>query len=261
MKVYKPVTSSRRGLVNIDRRHLWKGGPEKSLIERIKRSGGRNNQGRNTAKHRGGGSIRMYRRVDFKRKAHDIEGTISRIEYDPNRSAFIALVERENKKQYVVATEDAKPGDKIGGDEVRSGSCLMLSEIPTGTRIHNIEMRPGSGAKLVRSAGVFAQVLGQDGDQVLVRLTSGQIKKLSKKCTAIIGVVSNHDHMNKCDAKAGRSRWKGRRPHVRGMAMNRSEHKMGGGRGHVKGRCSASAKGILAKGFKTRRNKRPRELA
>jgi large subunit ribosomal protein L2 len=258
LKYHRPVTSSRRGLVTIDRQHLSKSRPERTLIKRIARTGGRNNYGRVTAWQRGGGARKLYRMVDFRRQKHDAPAMVEGIEYDPNRSAFIALVEREGAKSYVIAPESIKAGDRIGGGEIAPGTCMQLSEIPSGTRVHNIEFRPGVGARAVRSAGTSAQILGVDGDLVAVRLPSGNIRKLSKQCTAVIGVVSNAAHMNINDAKAGRSRWKGWRPHVRATATNSRDCRGGGGRGRSKGSHPVSPWGQKAKGLKTRRPSKPK---
>lgn len=258
LKYHKPVTQGRRGLVTVDRSHLSKTGPEKSLTVRITRTGGRNNYGRITAWHRGGGARRLYRMVDFKRERHDKAATVRSLEYDPNRTAFIALLEREGKKSYIVAPDGIRAGDVVGGNEITPGMCATLADIPSGTKVHNIEFRPGMGARAVRSAGTFAQVLGIDGDLVAVRLPSGQIRKLSKQCTAVVGAVSNAAHMNITDAKAGRTRWKGWRPVVRGTAMNSRCHKHGGGRGKAKGCHPVTPWGKKTKGLKTRSKSKPR---
>jgi large subunit ribosomal protein L2 len=196
--------------------------------------------------------------VDFRRDAGDAEGRVLRIEYDPCRSAFIALIESGDRKSYIIAPEEVEVGSIVGGDEIRPGACVKLADIPSGTKVHNIESRPGVGARIVRAAGTFARVLGLSDDAVSVRLPSGQIKKLSKKCTAIVGSVSNSSHMHVCKAKAGRSRWSGVRPTVRGMAMNSRDHKLGGGRGKAKGCQPVSPWGQLAKGLKTRKKSKGR---
>lgn len=256
LKVYKPINSSSRGLVNIDRSSLWKGRPEKSLCASLNRTGGRNSYGRVTCRHRGGGGRRLYRMINFNRKPQDLQGEARRIEYDPCRSAFIALVEYPGgAKQYIIAPDKLKPGDAVGGSEVRVGACMKLAEVPSGVKVHNIELRPGSKAKMVRAAGTFAQVLGLEGNTVSVRLPSGEVKKLPKSCVATIGVVSNSSHMHRNHAKAGRMRWMGRRPIVRGTAMNAVSHKHGGGRGKSKGCHPVSPTGVLAKGYRTRRKK------
>ena len=258
LKVYKPINASTRGLINIDRSGLWKGRSEKSLTTRISRTGGRNHYGRITVRHRGGGAKKMYRMVDFRREARDGEGKVARIEYDPNRSAFIALVEYADKKKYIIAPDEVKSGSIVGGDEIRPGSCIKLENIPSGTKVHNLELRPGVGARVVRAAGTFARVLGLSDDAVSVRLPSGQIRKLSKKCTAVIGSVSNSAHMHVRLAKAGRKRWMGIRPTVRGVAMNCRDHQHGGGRGKSKGCHPVSPTGVPAKGYKTRKKSKPR---
>ena len=252
LKVYKPINASTRGLINIDRSGLWKGRSEKSLTVRMSRTGGRNHYGRITVRHKGGGAKKMYRMVDFRREAHDGKGKVLRIEYDPNRSAFIALVEYADRKKYIIAPDEVKDGSIVGGDEIRPGSCVKLENIPSGTKVHNLELRPGIGARIVRAAGTFARVLGLSDDVVSVRLPSGQTRKLSKKCTAVIGSVSNPAHMHVQYAKAGRKRWLGRRPRVRGVVMNPVDHPMGGGEGRASGGHPRSRKGLPAKGYKTR---------
>lgn len=257
LKRYRPTNSSTRGLVNIDRSGLWKGGPCRSLVTSFSKSGGRNSVGRVTSWHRGGGAKMLYRNTDFHRAPCDKEATVQRIEYDPNRSAFIALIERDKELKYIIAPDGVKAGDSVGGDEIRSGSCIKLGNIPSGTFVHNIEMRPGSGACVVRAAGTSAQVLGADGDMVSVRLPSGQIKRFLQGCTAVVGVVSNASHMNRQYAKAGRIRWMGWRPVVRGTAMNAKDHKHGGGRGKAKGCHPVTPWGINTKGFRTRKKSKP----
>ena len=254
LRSYKPITPGLRGRVIVDRSHLHKGKPEKSLTIRIAKSGGRNHRGVITVKHRGGGARKLYRMITFKRQPGDFLGKVERLEYDPNRTANIALVTGPDKKHYIIATSHMKVGQQIGGSEIVEGTCLPLKEIPSGMRVHNIEIRPNTGACMVRSAGSFAQVLGTDGDKVVLKLPSGQQKKINKNCSAVIGVVSNSDHMNTTRGKAGITALLGRRPHVRGIAMNSRDHKMGGGRGKVKGRHPTSEKGKIAKGGRTRRS-------
>lgn len=258
LKYHKPVTSSRRGLVTVDRSNLSKKRPEKSITVRIARTGGRNNYGRITAWHRGGGARKLYRKIDFKRSEKDDISTVESIEYDPNRTAFIALLQRKEGKAYVIAPDKVKPGDKIGGNEITAGTCMRLSDIPSGTRVHSLELRPSIGARAVRAAGTSAQVLGVDGEFVSVRLPSGQTRKLSKNCTAVIGEVSNSAHANINLAKAGRNRWLGWRPTVRGVAMNSKDHKHGGGRGKAKGCLPVTPWGKITKGLKTRSKSKPR---
>lgn len=252
LRSYKPITPGLRGRIIVDKSNLHKGRPEKSLTVRIAKSGGRNHRGVITVKHRGGGARKLYRMITFRRQANDVLGKIERIEYDPNRTANIAFVQGE-KKHYVVATESMKIGQTIGGTEITDGACLQLKDIPSGIKVHNIEIKPNTRASMVRSAGTFAQVLGTDGNQVILKLPSGQRKKINKNCSAVIGIVSNSDHMNTVKGKAGATRNLGRRPHVRGVAMNKRCHPNGGGRGKQKGRQPVSPTGKIAKGGRTRR--------
>ena len=261
LKTYNPVTPSQRGLVLVDRSHLWKGKPEKALTVGLSRTGGRNVHGHLTAYHRGGGHKRSYRLVDFKRRNFDAIGTIERLEYDPNRTSFIALVAYENgEKSYILAPQKLSPGDKVVAGErvdVRPGNACFLKNIPVGTSVHNIELKVSKGGQLARSAGASAQVMGRDAGYVLLRLTSGEVRRINGDCMASIGVVSNADHKNENLAKAGRNRWKGKRPHVRGVAMNPIDHPHGGGEGKTSGgRHPVTPWGIATKGKRTRKNKR-----
>jgi large subunit ribosomal protein L2 len=261
LKTYNPVTPSQRGLVLVDRSHLWKGKPEKALTVGLSRTGGRNVHGHLTAYHRGGGHKRSYRLVDFKRRNFDAIGTIERLEYDPNRTSFIALVAYENgEKSYILAPQKLSPGDKVVAGErvdVRPGNACFLKNIPVGTSVHNIELKVAKGGQLARSAGASAQVMGRDAGYVLLRLTSGEVRRVHGECMATIGVVSNSDHKNENLAKAGRNRWKGKRPHVRGVAMNPIDHPHGGGEGKTSGgRHPVTPWGISTKGKRTRKNKR-----
>jgi len=233
---YKPVTSSTRHRVVIDYKSvITKTEPEKSLLAPLKKSGGRNNAGRISVRFRGGGHKRRYRIIDFKRDKDGIPGKITSIEYDPNRTAFIALVTyADGEKRYILAPDEIEVGDVIiSGEEapIRVGNALPLSKIPTGTTIHNIELYPGRGGQLVRSAGTWAQLMAKEGDYAHVRLPSGEIRLINVKCKATIGRVSNLDHENVSSGKAGRTRWLGRRPQVRGTAMNPVDHPHGGGEG------------------------------
>lgn len=260
LKKFNPATPGQRQLVQIDRKDLYKGKPEKTLTEGLNKSGGRNNHGRMTARHIGGGHKRRYRIIDWKRTKRDIEGTVARIEYDPNRTAFIALIEyKDGEKAYIVAPQRLNVGDKvIAGDkvDVKPGNCMPLKSMPVGTIIHNIEMKPGKGAQMVRAAGAFAQLVGRDQGYAQVKLTSGELRIVRGECIATVGAVSNPDHMNTNDGKAGRKRWKGRRPSVRGVAMNPVDHPLGGGEGKsAGGRHPCTPWGKPTVGYKTRKNK------
>ncbi len=236
--------------------------PEKSLLVSISRKGGRNNNGRITAKRRGGGHRKLYRVIDFKRNKDGIPAKVVGIEYDPNRSAHIALLSyADGEKRYIVAPKELKAGDKIisGPDaEVRAGNCLPLEKIPEGTLIHNIEMRPGKGAQIARSAGASAQLMAKEGRYANIKLGSGEVRLVEVKCKATIGTVGNTDHEKVSIGKAGRNRWLGKRPRVRAVAMNPVDHPMGGGEGRSSGgRHPCSPWGTPAKGYKTRKVKKP----
>jgi len=261
---YKPVTSSTRHRVVIDYKSvITKTEPEKSLLAPLKKSGGRNNAGRISVRSRGGGHKRRYRIIDFKRDKDGIPGKITSIEYDPNRTAFIALVTyADGEKRYILAPDEIEVGDVIiSGEEapIRVGNALPLSKIPTGTTIHNIELYPGRGGQLVRSAGTWAQLMAKEGDYAHVRLPSGEIRLINVKCKATIGRVSNLDHENVSSGKAGRTRWLGRRPQVRGTAMNPVDHPHGGGEGKspIGHPSPLSPWGWKTLGWKTRRGKKP----
>jgi large subunit ribosomal protein L2 len=235
--------------------------PERSLTGPLKRSGGRNNLGRITVRFRGGGHKRLYRIIDFKRTKDGIPAKVASIEYDPNRTARIALLTyQDGEKRYILAPVGLKVGDKVTSgenSEIRVGNCLPLRSIPVGTTIHNIELRPGKGAQMVRSAGMSAQLLGKEGQYATLRLPSGEIRRVHRDCRATVGQVSNVEHENISIGKAGRSRWFGRRPHVRGVAMNPVDHPLGGGEGKTSGgRHPCSPWGQLAKGLKTRKPKK-----
>jgi large subunit ribosomal protein L2 len=260
LKTFNPKTPSTRGLIQVDRDQLWTGAPEKKLTEGLKKTGGRNSAGRVTNRNIGGGHKRRYRLIDWKRKKWNMEATVERLEYDPNRSAFIALVTyTDGEKAYIVAPQRLQAGDKIVAGErtdVKPGNAMLLKNMPVGTIIHNIEMKPGKGAQMVRSAGTFGQVVGRDQGYVQIKLASGEVRVVRGDCMATVGAVSNPDHMNQNDGKAGRTRWKGRRPHVRGVAMNPIDHPHGGGEGRTSGgRHPVSPTGIPTKGYKTRTNK------
>ena len=261
LKSYKPYTKSTRGTILIDKNKLWKGKPYKPLTNLNSSSKGRNNLGRITARNVGGGHKQKYRIIDFYRKKNDMIGIVERIEYDPNRSCHIMLVKFEDgKKFYYLAPQDIKVGDKIQNgpkSEIKVGNCLQLKDIPVGINIHNVEIQPGAGGKIARSAGTSVVITGNDGNYALIKMTSGEIRKIDSRSLATIGVLSNPDQKNIKIGKAGRSRWLGRRPHTRGVAMNPVDHPLGGGEGKTAGgRHPVSSVGQSAKGLKTRDNKR-----
>ncbi|WP_372004226.1 50S ribosomal protein L2 [Tistrella mobilis] len=260
LKAYKPTSPGRRQLVLVDRSELWKGKPVKSLTEGLTKSGGRNNLGRVTAFQVGGGHKRRYRLVDFKRRKWDVEASVVRLEYDPNRTAFIALIEYTDGEQaYILAPQRLKAGDKVVAGakvDVRPGNAMPLSAIPVGTIVHNVELKPGKGGQIARSAGTYVQVVGKDGNYVMLRMASGEQRMVRAECMATIGAVSNPDHQNVSLGKAGRSRWMGRRPVVRGVAMNPVDHPHGGGEGRTSGgRHPVTPWGKPTKGKRTRNNK------
>ena len=269
IRTYKPTSAGRRNSSVSDFSELTDKNkkPEKSLTEPLKKTGGRNNQGFITARHRGGGHKRKYRIIDWRRNDRDGQvATVTHIEYDPNRSARIALVRYEDgEKRYFLAPDGLKAGMTLnsGPDaEPKLGNCLPLSKIPTGLTIHNIEMQPGGGGKLCRSAGVGAVLTAREGTWAQITLPSGEVRRIPAACRATIGMVGNPDHMNVRLGKAGRSRWLGRRPHVRGVAMNPVDHPMGGGEGRTSGgRHPCSPTGKLAKGGQTRRRRKPSNKA
>ena len=262
LKAYKPTTSGRRGMTAVTTEELTKKRPEKSLTSFELRTAARNNQGRTTVRFRGTGHKRLYRAIDFRRDKVGIPAKVTALEYDPNRSARIALLQYvDGEKRYIVAPVGLRVGDVVlsGPDsEVRPGNALPLANMPLGTTIHNLELKPGKGAQLIRSAGGFAQVMGREGNYVQVRLKSGEMRRILGSCLATVGQVGNVDHENITVGKAGRSRWKGRRPHVRGVAMNPVDHPHGGGEGKS-GQGNphpVSPWGLPTKGYKTRNNKR-----
>ena len=256
LRKLKPVTPGQRFRIVNEYSEITTSKPEKSLLTPLKKSGGRNNQGKMTMRYKGGGHKRRYRIIDFKRDKHDVVGEISSIEYDPNRSAFIALVNyTDNEKRYIIAQKGFKVGQKIvSGQSVSpdNGNAMPLSNIPLGTVISCIEMRPGKGATLARSAGSYAQLMAREGKFTTIKLPSGETRLVLSNCFATIGVVSNSDHQLTVSGKAGRTRWKGRRPRTRPVAMNPVDHPMGGGEGKASGGHPRSRKGIPAKGFRTR---------
>lgn len=261
LKSFNPITPSTRQLVLVDRSELWKGKPVKKLTEGLSSAGGRNNTGRVTMWGRGGGHKRSYRIVDFKRRKFDMPGTVERIEYDPNRTAFIALIGYEDGEQaYILAPQRLKVGDRVISGEkadVKPGNAMPLKNIPVGTVIHNVELKPGKGGQMARSAGNFAQLVGRDQGLALLRLSSGEVRMVRGECMATIGAVSNPDHQNVNFGKAGRMRWLGQRPSVRGVAMNPIDHPHGGGEGRTSGgRHPVTPWGKPTKGKKTRSNKK-----
>src|ERR687883_1045076 len=261
LKSYNPTTPSLRQLVLVDRKELWKGKPVKMLTEGKHSTGGRNHHGHITTRFRGGGHKRTYRLVDFKRRKWDVVGVVERLEYDPNRTAFIALVRYEDGElAYILAPQRLAAGDKVVAGErvdIKPGNAAPLRGIPVGTIVHNVEMKPGKGGQLARSAGTYVQLVGRDGDWSQLRLSSGEIRRVRSECMATVGSVSNPDHQNQNYGKAGRMRWKGRRPHNRGVTMNPVDHPHGGGEGRTSGgRHPVTPWGQPTKGYKTRNNKR-----
>ncbi|EPE98787.1 50S ribosomal protein L2 [Rhizobium grahamii] len=261
LKTFNPTTPSQRQLVIVDRSGLYKGKPVKALTEGLTKSGGRNNLGRITARFIGGGHKRTYRLVDFKRRKFDVEGTVERIEYDPNRTAFIALVSYADGEQaYILAPQRLAAGDKVISSEkavdVKPGNTMPLQFIPVGSIIHNVEMKPGKGGQIARSAGGYAQLVGRDQGMAILRLNSGEQRLVHGTCLASIGAVSNPDHANINDGKAGRTVWRGKRPHNRGVVMNPVDHPHGGGEGRTSGgRHPVTPWGKPTKGKRTRSNK------
>jgi large subunit ribosomal protein L2 len=262
LKNFNPVTPSLRGTILIDRSELWKGAPVKGLTEGKHSSGGRNQHGRITVRFRGGGHKRAYRLVDFKRRTKfGVPGVVERLEYDPNRTAFIALVKyQDNELAYIIAPQRLKVGDTVIAAEkadIKPGNAMPMAAIPVGTIIHNIELKPGAGGKLARSAGTFAQLVGKDQGYAQVKLQSGELRVIRSECMASIGAVSNPDNSNQQLGKAGRNRWLGKKPHNRGVVMNPVDHPHGGGEGRTSGgRHPVTPWGKPTKGAKTRNNKR-----
>jgi large subunit ribosomal protein L2 len=266
LKKFNPVTPGSRYRVAINRTELTKGAePEKSLLVTIGSSGGRNSDGRMSMRYRGGGHKRRYRIIDFKRDKEDVQATVESIQYDPYRSAFIALLQyADGEKRYIVSPEGLKVGDAVvsgRGAAPETGNCLYLAEVPLGAFVHNVEMNPGAGGVLVRSAGASAQMMGREGRYAVLKMPSGETRRILLTCKATIGKVGNSDHNLEVMGKAGRKRWKGRRPRNRGVVMNPVDHPMGGGEGRASGGHPRSRKGLKAKGMKTRdRNKRSNAL-
>ena len=260
LKQFNPTSPSRRGLVLVDRSELHKGRPEKSLVEGLTKSGGRGGGGRVAVRFRGGGAKRLYRIVDFKRRKFDVPATVERIEYDPNRTAFIALVKYNDGEQaYILAPQRLAVGDQVvagAKTDVKPGNAMPFSGMPIGTIVHNVELKPGKGGQLARAAGTYAQFVGRDGGYAQIRLSSGELRMVRQECMATVGAVSNPDNSNQNLGKAGRRRHMGIRPTVRGVAMNPIDHPHGGGEGRTSGgRHPVTPWGKGTKGNKTRSNK------
>jgi large subunit ribosomal protein L2 len=266
LKHFNPVTPSLRGTVLVDKSELWKGKPVKQLTEGKSHSGGRNNHGRTTVRFRGGGHKQSYRYVDFKRRAKfGMPATVERLEYDPNRTAWIALLKyQDGELSYIIAPQRLKAGDTVVAGErvdIKPGNAMPLASIPVGTIVHSLEMKPGAGAKIARSAGTYCQLVGKDAGYAQVKLMSGEVRLLRSECLASIGAVSNPDNSNQQLGKAGRKRWMGFRPHNRGVVMNPVDHPHGGGEGRTSGgRHPVTPWGKPTKGYKTRTNKRTDRL-
>ena len=262
LKTYKATNNANRQLIGIDRSELYKGGPVKALTEGQNSTGGRNNHGHITSRRRGGGHKQAYRLIDFKRKKLDMPATVERLEYDPNRTAFIALVKYEDGEQaYILAPQRLAVGDTVvsaNQADIKPGNAMPLKNMPVGTIVHNIELQPGKGGQLARSAGCYAQLIGKDAGYAQIRLNSGELRLVRAECFASIGAVSNPDNQNRVLSKAGRARWLGRRPSVRGIAMNPVDHPHGGRTNG--GRQPVSPWGWKTKGKKTRNNKRTNHL-
>ncbi|WP_114520277.1 50S ribosomal protein L2 [Altererythrobacter sp. ZODW24] len=260
LKSYKPTSPARRGLVLVDKSGLWKGKPVKSLVEGKRKTGGRNNKGHVTSRGIGGGHKQKYRFIDFKRRKFDVEGTVERIEYDPNRTAFIALIKYDDGEiAYIICPQRVAVGDKVIAakkTDTKPGNAMLLSEMPVGTICHNVEMKPGKGGQIARSAGTYVQLVGRDRGMVIVRLNSGEQRYIRGECMGTVGAVSNPDNSNQTLAKAGRNRWRGKKPLTRGVAKNPVDHPHGGGEGRTSGgRHPVTPWGKPTKGARTRKNK------
>jgi large subunit ribosomal protein L2 len=257
LKTYRPTSPGLRQLVQVDRSHLWKGGPVKALTEGKRKTGGRNSDGRITTRHIGGGHKQSYRKIDFKRRKHDVAATVERLEYDPNRTAFIALIKYEDGHlSYILAPQRLAVGDQVISGakvDVKPGNAMPLAAMPIGTIVHNVELKPGGGGQIARSAGAFVQLVGRDSGWAVLKLNSGETRKVRAECMASVGAVSNPDHTNEVTGKAGRTRWKGTRPTVRSITMNPIDHPNGGRTNG--GKHWATPWGKPTKGFKTRKNK------
>ncbi len=265
LKSFNPVTPSLRGTILVDRSELWKGKPVKGLTVGKSSTGGRNNHGRTTSRFRGGGHKQSYRIVDFKRRKFNVPATVERLEYDPNRTAFIALLKyQDGELAYILAPQRLRVGDAVVSApraDIKPGNAMPLGAIPVGTIVHNVEMKPGAGGKIARAAGQYAQLVGKDSGYAQIKLMSGELRLVRGECMATIGAVSNPDKANEQIGKAGRSRWLGRRPHNRGVVMNPVDHPHGGGEGRTSGgRHPVTPWGKPTKGYKTRVNKRTDRL-
>jgi large subunit ribosomal protein L2 len=265
LKTYKPVTPSQRQLVIVDRSELWRGKPVKSLTEGLRKTGGRNNHGHTTSWQKGGGHKRRYRVIDFRRRKFDVPATVERLEYDPNRTAFIALIRYEDgERAYILAPQRLAVGDIVVSGrtaDIKPGNAMPMQSIPVGTIIHNVEMKPGKGGQIARSAGTYAQLIGKDQGYAQLRLSSGELRAVRAECVATVGAVSNPDQQNIKLGKAGRNRWLGKRPAVRGVAMNPVDHPHGGGEGRTSGgRHPVTPWGKPTKGMRTRQNKKTDSL-
>lgn len=260
-KKIRPMTPGQRHLIRNDYSEITASEPEKSLIVSLKRSGGRNNTGKMTMRYIGGGHRKLYRIIDFKRDKFNVPATVETVEYDPNRTCFISLVKySDGEKRYILAPNGIKVGQTIASGESVApevGNAMPLKDIPLGTTVHNIEMRPGQGGKIARSAGASAQLAAREDRYAVLKMPSGETRKVLVTCMATIGSVSNPDHDKQSFGKAGRVRWVGRRPRVRGVAMNPVDHPMGGGEGRASGGHPRSRKGLIAKGYKTRKKSNP----
>jgi len=262
IKKVKPTSPGRRFQTYLTFEEITKKEPEKSLLRPLKKTGGRNNYGRITAWHRGGGHKRLYRIIDFRRDKENIPAKVAGIEYDPNRSANIALLHyADGEKRYIIAPVGLKPGDTVitsDQADIKPGNCLRLKAIPIGTVVHNVELQPGKGGQLARAAGTSVQLMAKEGKYAILRLPSGEMRMVLAECKATIGQVGNIDHINVSIGKAGRNRWRGRRPHVRGVAMNPVDHPMGGGEGRSSGgRHPCTPWGVPTKGYRTRKPNKP----
>jgi large subunit ribosomal protein L2 len=260
-KKIRPMTPGQRHLIRNDYSEITASEPEKSLIVSLKRSGGRNNTGKMTMRYIGGGHRKLYRIIDFKRDKFNVPATVETVEYDPNRTCFISLVKySDGEKRYILAPNGIKVGQTIASGEgvaPEVGNAMPLKDIPLGTTVHNIEMRPGQGGKIARSAGTYAQLAAREDRYAVLKMPSGETRKVLVTCMATVGSISNPDHDKQSFGKAGRVRWKGRRPRVRGVAMNPVDHPMGGGEGRASGGHPRSRKGLIAKGYKTRKKSNP----
>ncbi|QJC38192.1 50S ribosomal protein L2 [Enterobacteriaceae endosymbiont of Donacia marginata] len=260
IKKYKPTSPGRRHMIKVINHSLYKGKPLPSKIEKKNKSGGRNNNGRITTRHIGGGHKKLYRIIDFKRNKDNIPAIVERIEYDPNRSANIALVKyKDGVKKYILSPKNLKIGDIVESGKnvnIKIGNTLPLSNIPVGTILHNVEMKPGKGGQIARAAGTYVQLIAKEGSYITLRLKSGEIRKILSNCKATLGEIGNNEHMLKSFGKAGAKRWKGIRPTVRGTAMNPIDHPHGGGEGKNFGKHPVTPWGVQTKGKKTRKNKR-----